>query len=49
MAKAMRRLINIIQYENDNILDYVKRFKQTRDVVKIRVDTELPDTFVTNQ
>ena len=49
MAEALRRLINIIQYENDNILDYVKRFKQTRDVVKSRVGTELPDTFVTNQ
>ena len=49
MAEALRRLINIIQYENDNFIDHVKRFKQTRDVVKSRVGTELPDTFVTNQ
>ena len=42
-------LINISQYENNNFLDHVNKFKQTRDLVKNKVVKELLDTFVTNQ
>ena len=38
-----------IQYEKDNFLDYIRRFKQTCDVVKSQAGTEFLDTFVTNE
>jgi hypothetical protein len=41
-------MINIKQMENEDLLDYVKRFKQARDVVKSHVGTEILDTFVEN-
>ena len=49
MTEPQRRLINISEYENENLIDYDNRFKQTRDVVKNQVVTEFLDTFLTNQ
>ena len=39
IIESIRRLINIIQYENENFLHYANTFKKTRDVVKIKVKT----------
>ena len=41
--------MNINQYKNENLLDYFKIFKKTRDVVKIQSETYFLDIFVTNQ
>ena len=49
MIESLRILININRYENENVLEYFNRFKQTRDVAKIQLGTELLDTFANNQ
>jgi hypothetical protein len=46
MTEALTRLVNLKQNENEQLLDYVKRFKQQRDVVKSYLGTKLLDTFV---
>jgi hypothetical protein len=35
MTEALTRLVNTKQLDNESFLDYLKRFKQTRDVVKV--------------
>ena len=35
----LRRLINIIQYENESFLDYVNIFKNKHDVLNSQVGT----------
>ena len=49
ITESLRILVNISQYKNKNLLDYVKQFKQTRDVVKIHLGTEFLRNFVNNQ
>src|SRR5210317_344395 len=49
MTDGLTRLLNIKQQENEQLLDYVKRFKQTRDVTKSQVGTRLLDTFIEYQ
>ena len=46
MTEAIGRLMNICQQENEGLLDYVKRFKQERDIMKSLVGTEFLDKFV---
>ena len=48
MTDSLRRLVNIQQAESENLLDYVKRFKQTRDVAKSHLGTDMLDTFMTH-
>ena len=47
--ESMIQMINKTQYENKNIIGYLKWCKQTRDVVRIKLGTEFLDTFVRNQ
>ena len=49
MAESLRILININQYDDENILDLINRFKQKLDVVKTQLGMEFLDTFVSNQ
>ena len=48
LTEAVARIVNIKQMENEDLLDYVKRFKQARDITKSHVGTEILDTFVQN-
>ena len=49
MVDALGRLINVRQQENEHLLDYVKRFKQLRDVVKSQLGTKILDEFTEHQ
>ena len=49
MTDALARLINVKQYENETLLDYVKRFKQLRDVVKSQLGYNFLDGYVEHQ
>lgn len=48
MTEAITRLVNSPQYENENLLDYVKRFKQYRDVLKTHIGKKVFNDFVEN-
>ena len=45
ITESLRQLSTINQYENKNLLDYIKWFKQTHDVLKSQLGTEFMDTF----
>jgi hypothetical protein len=49
MSGALDRLMNVRQQENESLLDYVKRFKQLRDVVASQMGTKFLDEFVEHQ
>ena len=46
MTEALIRLVNVKQMDNESLLDYVKRFKQLRDVAKSHLGSKVLDTFV---
>ena len=46
VTDAFKRLLNMKQSEHEDLGDYVKRFKQLRDVLKSYVGTSLLDEFV---
>ena len=46
MTDALTRLINVKQMDNEPLLDYVKRFKQLRDVTKSHIGTKVLDQFI---
>ena len=48
LTEAMIRMLNIKQLENEQLLEYIKRFKQFRDITKSHVGTDILDTFVDN-
>jgi hypothetical protein len=37
LTKAINRMLNLKQSENEGLLDYVKRFKESRDIMKSHV------------
>ena len=41
LTEAMSRMINIKQYEKENLLEYTKRFKQARDIFKFHVRNDI--------
>jgi hypothetical protein len=41
-------MLNIKQLEGEQLLEYIKRFKQFRDFTKSHVGTDILDTFVEN-
>ena len=45
MTDAYTRFLNARQQENEFLLDYVKRFKQLRDVVKTQIGTGVLDQY----
>jgi hypothetical protein len=47
LTEAFYSLLNIKQFENESLLDYIKRFKHFRDVLKGFVGTNLLDHFST--
>jgi len=49
VTDATRRVVNMQQGENEELLSYVKRFKQQHDVFKAHVGTTVLDSFVTQQ
>ena len=48
LMEAMSQMLNIKQMENEGLLDYVKQFKQLRDITKSHVGTDILDKFVEN-
>jgi adenosyl cobinamide kinase/adenosyl cobinamide phosphate guanylyltransferase len=48
LTEALIRLMNIKQFEQEQLLDYIKRFKQFRDITKSHVGTNILDKFVEN-
>jgi hypothetical protein len=48
LIEAMTRMTNVKQIENEGLLDCVKRFKQSRDITKSHVGTDMLDEFVEN-
>ena len=46
MTDALSRLLTTKQQENEGLMDYVKRFKQQRDVVKSHLGSRFLDTFI---
>ena len=49
ITEGIARLINVKQQENEYLMDYVKRFKQLRDVVKSQIGTKILDEYVSRQ
>ena len=49
MTDSLGRLLNAKQMENEPLLEYLKRFKQLRDVMKAQLGTRVLDQFVENQ
>jgi hypothetical protein len=49
MIDALSRLVNVKQQENKSLLDYVKRFKQLRDVTKSQMGNKLLNEFAEHQ
>jgi hypothetical protein len=49
MTDALSRLVNVKQQENETLLDYVKCFKQLRDVAKGQMGGAILDRFVEHQ
>ena len=43
---VMMRLFNLRQQEHEHLTDYVKRFKQTKDVVKAHMGSNWLELFV---
>ncbi len=48
LTEAISRMLNLKQSENEGLLDYVKRFKESRDIMKSHVGTDILDKFVEN-
>jgi hypothetical protein len=48
LTKAISRMLNLKQSENEGLLNYVKRFKESRDIMKSHVGTDILDKFVKN-
>ena len=48
LIEAISRMLNLKQSEKEGLLDYVKRFKESRDIMKSHVGTDILDKFVEN-
>ena len=48
LTEAISRILNLKQSENEGLLDYDKRFKESRDIMKSHVGTDILDKFVEN-
>jgi hypothetical protein len=48
LTEAMSRMLNIKQIESEGLLDYVKRFKESGDIMKSHVGNNILDKFVKN-
>jgi hypothetical protein len=48
LTEAMSRMLNLKHIESEGLLDYVKRFKESGDIMKSHVGTGILDKFVEN-
>jgi hypothetical protein len=48
LTEAISRMLNLKQSENEGLLDHVKRFKESRDIMKSHVGTDILDKLVKN-
>ena len=48
MNKALKDLQNVSQYHDEQLLDYVKRFKQLRDVAVSYIGNDVLKEFIEN-
>ena len=48
LTEAMIQMLNIKQQDNEQLLEYIKRFKQFCDITKSHVGTNILNTFVEN-
>ena len=48
LTEAMSRMLNLKQNESERLVDYLKRFKESRDITKSHVGTDILDKFVEN-
>ena len=48
LSKEIIRMLNIKQLEQEGLLDYIKRFKQSRDIRKSHVGTYVLDKLMEN-
>ena len=48
VTEALMRTLNIKQMEHESLIDYMKRFKQSRDVLKSHIGGDILNKFVEN-
>jgi hypothetical protein len=48
LTEAISRMLNLKQNETEGLLDYVKRFKESRDIMKSHIGTDILDRFIEN-
>ena len=48
LTEALMRTLNIKQLEHESLIDYMKRFKQSRDVLKSHIGGDILNKFVEN-
>ena len=48
LMEAVARTLNIKQIENESLIDYVKRFKLARDIMKSHLGSKVFDQFIEN-
>jgi hypothetical protein len=48
LTKAISRMLNLKQSKNEGLLDYIKRLKESHDIMKSYVGTSILDKFVKN-
>ena len=48
LTEAISRMLNLKQNESEGLLDYVKRFKESRDIMKSHIGTDILDRFDEN-
>jgi hypothetical protein len=48
LTEAISRMLNLKQSENEGLLDYSKRFKESRDIMKSHIGTGRLNKFVEN-
>ena len=48
LTEALMRTLNIKQLEQESLIDYMKRFKQSRDVLKSHIGGDILNKFIEN-
>ena len=48
ITEAFKRVVNMKQKDNDNLLDYSKRLKQTKDVLEAQASKDILGHYVDN-
>ena len=48
LTEVLMRTLNIKQLEHKSLIDYMKRFKQSRDVLKSHIGGDILNKFIKN-